>query len=83
MSCSHVKIGKLLVSRGADVNAKDIEGNTPLIWFLRGLVRQGEARGYLKWLLSVGANPDDVSSTGETAREMALKKYGLNLDDLK
>jgi len=76
------KTSELLVQRGASVHARDLDGNTPLIWFLRGNSPRGEAKGYLKWILSVGANPDDVSNSGESAREMALKRFSLDLDNL-
>lgn len=52
---------KLLVERGADINAKDFEGMTALMFAVSG--------GYLKvveYLLSQGANLDDINNFGDS-----------------
>ena len=83
MACYSKKMGELLVKYGADVTARDSEGRTPLIWFFHtNVYNKSVARAYLKWLLSVGADPNDFSRAGDSARELALEMYGFDLDEL-
>lgn len=50
-----------LVKQGADVNAHDSEGNTPLVWALAAHNHAG-----LKKLLDLGANPNEKLKIGGT-----------------
>ena len=75
MFCHSKKVGEILLRNGADVLAKDDEGRTALIWFFyTGLYRKSTARAYLRWLLSLGADPNDVDN-GESARSLAKDRY--------
>lgn len=58
----HVEIIKLLVERGASVEALDLEGMTPLFYAAHG--GQLEA---LKYLVSAGANPSHLEGQGRSA----------------
>lgn len=75
---STAKIIKLLVSRGANVNAGDADGATPLHYALGALSAEGtEARNAVKKvvaaLVSNGANVDARHPmTGETPLQMAV-----------
>ncbi|CAF0721224.1 unnamed protein product [Didymodactylos carnosus] len=62
----YLEIVKLLVNKGADINVKDKDGNTPLAW-----ARKMEAREVEAFLSSSGAVADD-SWHGE---EIKLKTY--------
>ncbi len=79
MFCNYVKTGELLLGNGADVNAKDPTGRTPLLWFVLGPSTKNVAKAYVNWLLSVGADPDVVSNDGYSARILAEKKFGIKI----
>lgn len=82
------EIAKLLASQGANINAADKEGNTVLMWALRGC--EGREGGFLggavagsvdtqsvRLLLEQGANPKAVSKSGETALSIVAGKKKL------
>ena len=71
----NVVVASVLLSAGADIEARDIKGETPLRRALN--CRQG---GMIRLLLEHGANPDALDKRGVTPRQVA-KKRGLRLGD--
>ena len=71
----NVVVASVLLSGGADTEARDIKGETPLRRALN--CRQG---GMIGLLLAHGANPDAPDKRGVTPRQVA-KKRGLRLGD--
>ncbi len=64
----HQDRGKLLVARGADINARDSELATPLLW----ATNQHPAVAVL--LVQLGANPDLAPKEGDSPRAIAEKR---------
>jgi ankyrin repeat protein len=64
-----VEAARVLLDHGADVNAQDIYGNTPLA---RAVYRskRGTEPELVKLLMSRGANPDIKNKAGESARDL-------------
>jgi cytohesin len=58
----------LLVARGADINARDSELATPLLWAIN---QQPEVAVLL---LKLGANPDIAPKEGDSPRAIAVKR---------
>jgi ankyrin repeat protein len=69
----NVAVGSVLLSAGADLEARDIKGETPLRRALN--CRQP---GMIELLLTHGANPDSPDKRGVTPRQVA-KKRGLRI----
>jgi ankyrin repeat protein len=69
----NVAVGSVLLSAGADIEARDIKGETPLRRALN--CRQP---GMIELLLAHGANPDAPNKRGITPRQVA-KKRGLRI----
>jgi hemoglobin len=69
----NVVVGSVLLAAGADIEARDIKGETPLRRALN--CRQP---GMIALLLAHGANPDAPDKRGVTPRQVA-KKRGLRL----
>src|SRR6516165_12637645 len=67
----NVAVGSVLLSAGADLEARDIKGETPL---RRALICRQP--GMIELLLAHGANPDAPDKRGVTPRQVA-KKRGL------
>jgi hypothetical protein len=76
MLANDPKSAKLLIDRGANVNAKCDRGKTPLLWFLGGLARKRTAEMYIRILLEAGAAVRVQSPEGDTAQALAESKYG-------
>lgn len=66
---------KLLVAHGADIDARDIELATPLLW----ATNQQPALAVL--LVKMGANPDLASTDGDAPRAIAEKRKMVPLQD--
>jgi hemoglobin len=69
----NVAVGSVLLSAGADLEARDIKGETPLRRALN--CRQP---GMIELLIANGANPDSPDKHGVTPRQFA-KKRGLRI----
>jgi hypothetical protein len=76
------KCAQILLDHGADVNAQDQYGRTPLIGFLMGLDRPARAEAYVKFLLKAGARAEIAANDGTTAFTLAREKYGPRVADL-
>jgi hemoglobin len=69
----NVAVGSVLLSAGADLEARDIKGETPLRRALN--CRQP---GMIELLLAHGANPDSPDKRGVTPRQIAKKRgFGI------
>lgn len=75
-------VAKLLVERGANVNATDAKGWTPLMSLMGGLQREATIAAIVKLLLKAGADPSIRSPDGVTALDLAREKYGDRVCDL-
>ena len=64
---------KLLIDSGADVNARDCNGDTPLMYAAR--VKDKSQVNVIKSLLSNGADPMMRNDEGESAIEILLDSY--------
>ncbi|MBM3793824.1 MAG: ankyrin repeat domain-containing protein [Acidobacteria bacterium] len=65
-----VDMVRLLLESGADVNARDTRGMTPL---MLAVASEQQDPAIVKLLLSRGARREDKSAAGETALDWALK----------
>ena len=65
---------QVLVDCGADVNARDDAGRTPLNFTLCGWwpTRRPTNPGVVRWLLDHGADPNARNKNGETSLHLAL-----------
>jgi uncharacterized protein len=64
----HGDLVRLLVARGADINARDSELATALMW------ATNQQPALAVQLVQMGADPDIASDTGETPRALAEKR---------
>ncbi len=71
-----------LLKAGADPNATDGEGRTPLIWMMKGLLKKHEAVVRIRLLLDYGANPGIRDNLGMTAFDHAAGKYDHEVTDM-
>lgn len=55
-TCRSVTVAELLISHGADINARNTNGETPIFDAAAAAVVDLEARAYLKFLISKGAD---------------------------
>jgi hypothetical protein len=67
----HFEVAKLLIAKGADVNARDNEGSTTLHWVACRPQLFGLQIAEL--LLEHGANPDAESKGGDSPKDIALR----------
>ena len=76
-SGGHKDLEKLLLSRGADINATDYQGYTPLHW-----AAQNGHREAAEVLLSNKADPDSRGDEGVTPLDLAAENNHKDLMDL-
>jgi ankyrin repeat protein len=79
----HVAVGRsgaiqALVAAGADVNAQDADGNTPLI---RATCLVGFMAGNMEQLLKAGACPNIKNARGRTALHEAVRYFAFEPDE--
>ena len=68
-------IVSLLLKRGAEVDLKDNEGQTPLMTALRSTIKnEDRLREVIRLLTAAGANPDSTDRRGHTPRLIATHK---------
>lgn len=65
-----LEVVQALIDAGADVNARDLRGMTPLIYSVSS---ETQDAAIVKLLLAKGADPDVKSNAGETALDWARK----------
>lgn len=79
MLASSPKIASLLISHGANINARDNFGNTPLIWFLKLQYRKKSALSYIRRLIELGADITAVSNNCTSVTDLAKRKYDIDI----
>ena len=72
MPAGAVALTRALIARGADPNARDHHGRTPL--FASLTLPSDTAIDMIKRLIAAGANPDVVAASGETPLGLALSR---------
>ncbi|MDQ7827350.1 MAG: ankyrin repeat domain-containing protein [Candidatus Eremiobacteraeota bacterium] len=66
------EIAKLLIAKGADVNARDEKGNTPLFEACQDLPGETQSKDLIKLLLDKGADINARNSKGKTLLHNAV-----------
>lgn len=69
------EIVTLLIEKGADINAQDKFGRTPL---MVAIIYNRDNYDMISYLVNSGANPDIKTHAGVSSRELA-KKNGIEL----
>lgn len=82
MVCSSRDIAKLLIASGADVNAIDALGRTPLLAFLLVRNTKRKATSYCRSLIGMGANPNLGSFRDTDTLSWAASKHGEDFRNL-
>ena len=63
----HTEVVKALIAGGADVNARNIHGHTPLYWAVLGAVYGGKSADAVKALIAGGADVNARDKGGNTS----------------
>ena len=71
-----MEIAKFLVEQGAEINAKTVDGMTPL----HQAARQGQFQ-VVRYLLGKKADPNSNDEKGTTAAQWAVKNGHTNVAD--
>jgi ankyrin repeat protein len=61
---------QLLLEAGANPNAVDVDGATPLIWFCKGLANKSQASSYITLLLNHSADASIADHSGKYDNEV-------------
>ena len=77
----HLEAIKYLVSQGADVNVRDVQGQTPLIVACLPLGKKSRrwAPRFVKLLLELGADPNIQDDNGKTCIDLVTSQEILDL----
>lgn len=78
-----VKVINLLIEKGANIDATDNTGETPIFEAIRSTIKDGEKqRAALKTLLAHGANPNVKNNRGLTPLQVAQQKRRTDSDKI-
>ena len=80
--CNEVALVSLLVHFGADVNATDNEGNTPIMKYLRGENFNSNGERAIIVLIEAGADLDVRNNEGLNARNIASRAVSYGGEEL-
>ncbi len=74
----HIKIAKALLFAGANINATDNQGRTPLMWAAMGAGYEGYVE-MIALLIKQGANVNATSDNGMTALMFAVEQENIDI----
>jgi ankyrin repeat protein len=69
---------EILIQKGWDVNVRDFDNWTPLMW----AVRNGCSIDYLQYLLDAGADPEAITYTRESVLHLACSSWQAPSEEL-
>ena len=73
----NIEIVELLLKRGAEVDARDEDGKTPLHWAIRTIWNRDLAPQLMRLLLNYGADPAAKNIYGDSSLHMTRGKVEL------
>ena len=73
-----VEVARHLVQNGANVSARDINGNTPMHVICAAKPSHRDDSGILYYLLTCGARVDELNYNGDTPLNLAIQRKNVN-----